>query len=51
MPLTTDDIEVVIFDYGNTLVPFGQAQLRACDAALAGVLGGDANRKGGQLSG
>ena len=39
MPLTVDDIEVVIFDYGNTLVPFGQAQLRACDAALAGVLG------------
>lgn len=39
MALIDGNTEVVIFDYGNTLVPFGQAQLRACDAALAAVLG------------
>jgi len=33
-----NSIRAVIFDYGNTLVEFGESQIRSCDAALASAL-------------
>ena len=38
MTLLKDTIEVVLFDYGNTLVEFGQKQIAHCDKALANVV-------------
>ena len=34
MPLAPGDIQIVAFDLGNTLIPFGQAQYAALDDAL-----------------
>jgi len=36
--VNADGIKAIIFDYGNTLVEFGEKQIRACDGALAGTL-------------
>jgi putative hydrolase of the HAD superfamily len=38
MPLRPERIEVVVFDYGNTLVEFAAPQIRACDGALVALL-------------
>lgn len=32
------NIKAIIFDYGNTLIEFGKAQITACDTALANAL-------------
>lgn len=34
MPLELGRIKAVLFDYGNTLIPFGRPQMDACDNAL-----------------
>ncbi len=34
MALRPEGLEVVVFDYGNTLVQFAEPQIRACDGAL-----------------
>jgi HAD superfamily hydrolase (TIGR01549 family) len=34
MPLDVDRIEAVLFDYGNTIIPFARPQMDACDNAL-----------------
>lgn len=33
-----DRIQALVFDYGNTLVPFGAREIARCDAALAAAL-------------
>lgn len=39
MPLNVSRIRAILFDYGNTLIPFSRPQVEACDAALAERLG------------
>jgi len=38
MAIDTTRIRAILFDYGNTLIPYGRQQVEACDAALAGRL-------------
>lgn len=40
MPLKTDEIEAVLFDYGNTLIEFTHTQIDAADRALAETMRG-----------
>jgi HAD superfamily hydrolase (TIGR01549 family) len=38
MPLDAIRIKAVLFDYGNTIIPFGRPQMDACDNALRAAL-------------
>lgn len=38
MPLDVNRIEAVLFDYGNTIIPFARPQMDACDNALRDML-------------
>jgi len=38
MAFVKDGIRAVVFDYGNTLIEFGPAQIGACDRAIAGAV-------------
>ncbi len=38
MALDPNTIDAIVFDYGSTLIEFGQEQIASCDRALAEVL-------------
>ncbi len=38
MPLDVARIKAVLFDYGNTLIPFARPQMDACDSALCAAM-------------
>ncbi len=38
MPLNPDQIDAILFDYGNTLIEFSHRQIEHCDRALGAVL-------------
>ena len=35
MAVVVENIRAIVFDYGNTLIPFGPAEIAACDRAIA----------------